>query len=154
MSHDVFDKISFELIQMHRLLYENNELIIHAGSFPPTGTERSALALMLQSFYTGIENIFNRISIEIDGGFKKTSKWHVDLLESMSSDNRKRPRVISDSLKQRLHLYLGFRHLSRSIYAYDLHWDKMRDLVADCDDILKFTQTELESFMEIMRKQQ
>jgi hypothetical protein len=152
VSPDIRSQIRFELEQLHKLLDQNQNLIQNAQISSPSGTERSALALMLQSFYTGFENIFNRIAKEIDGGFKKTEHWHVELLDKMASSNHDRPAVISEPLKQRLHLYLGFRHISRSIYSFDLHWDKMKDLVAGCQETLSIAEAEFEILIKIIQR--
>jgi hypothetical protein len=46
----------------------------------PTDIELSALAAVLHSFYTGVENIFKRLAVEVDGQPPQGEAWHRDLL--------------------------------------------------------------------------
>ena len=87
--------------------------------------ERSALAAMLHSFYTGIENIFKRVAVEIDGEPPTGDFWHRQLLDRMACPRRDRPAVISKTLKDKLRTYLEFRHVFRHAYTFELRWEKM-----------------------------
>ena len=53
---------------------------------------------MLHSFYTGVENIFKRIALEIDGELPSGDYWHRQLLERMTEPGMSRPAVISAEL--------------------------------------------------------
>ena len=94
--------------------------------------EIDALAALLHSFYTGIENIFKRISATLDNGPPGGPFWHVELLNSMTRCTTSRPAVISHELCKTLRQYLDFRHVFRHAYAFDLQWSKMAPLVSEC----------------------
>jgi hypothetical protein len=42
-------------------------LLAQCRNTAPTEIELSALAALLHSFYTGVENIFKRVTVELDG---------------------------------------------------------------------------------------
>jgi hypothetical protein len=96
----------------------------------------------------GFENIFKRIAQQIDGKFEKTDSWHVDLLESMIETTGKRPAILTPDVKRRLRFYLGFRHVFRSHYSYDLNWSKMKPLVLKTEDILSSVENEIQEFIK------
>jgi hypothetical protein len=145
---ETFSKINLELSLLNKLLDSFDSLIDQVKTREPTKVELIALAGILHSFYSGFENVFKRISQDIDGGLKKSDSWHADLLENMISKTPKRSAVISENLKERLQLYLGFRHVFRSMYSYDLNWTKMQDLVFESKEILKLVETEMKMFIQ------
>ena len=91
---------------------------------------------MLHGFYTGVENVFKRIAIELDTQRPSGEAWHRRLLDSMSNPGRGRPPVISPELKASLEGYLQFRHVFRQAYSFDLQWGKMAALVLECEHTL------------------
>jgi hypothetical protein len=60
--------VDVELAQLHQLLAEHRPLLLKVRDQVPDSIERSAVAAMLHSFYTGIENLLKRIAIECEGG--------------------------------------------------------------------------------------
>ncbi|MEO5803519.1 MAG: hypothetical protein ABIR24_08300, partial [Verrucomicrobiota bacterium] len=60
----------------------------------PTEIELSALAATLHSFYTGVENIFKRASVELDGEPVKGDMWHRELLLRMKTFAANRPALL------------------------------------------------------------
>ena len=107
----------------------------------------SALATMLHSFYTGVENIFKRAAIEIDGGPPTTENWHRDLLDSMATSTAWRSAVVSADTQRRLLGYLSFRHVFRHAYTFRLRWDKMAVLVLECEGVFRQLEADLNSFL-------
>ena len=69
---------------------------------------------MLHSFYNGVENIFKRIALELDGQLPNSRTWHRDLLNAMARPGPSRRAVISEELRDHLNEYLNFRHVFRS----------------------------------------
>lgn len=68
-----------------------------------------SLALSLQSFYTGCENIFRRIAASVDGELPTGERWPADLLEQMSITlPNVRPPVITENLRKELKTYSVF----------------------------------------------
>jgi hypothetical protein len=144
---DTFSKIKQELENLNRLLDSARPLVQKVRKQDPEYVELMALAGILHSFYMGFENIFKRIVMEIDGGFKKSDSWHIDLLENMVEPTNKRPEVLTEATKGKLRLYLVFRHVFRSNYSYDLNWSKIKNLVLESETILRLVEKEIEIFI-------
>jgi len=140
-------QIEVEIEQLQHLLATYRPLLEESKEAAPTEIELSALAAMLHSFYTGVENIFKRVAVEVDKDMPRGEMWHRDLLERMGRGSRFRRPVISPSLKERLREYLEFRHVFRQAYSFQLRWDKMRSLVSDCQQLLHSLRNELEAFL-------
>ncbi len=108
-----------------------------------------SLAMLLHSFYNGLENIFSRIARKIDENMPNSEEWHKELLEQMAKQTEKRAHIVlSDSTCENLKEYLGFRHFSRHAYAFDLDWNLMKDLVLEIDKIKKSVIGEIRSFID------
>jgi hypothetical protein len=146
--NETFSQINQEFSNLHRLIDSSRSLIEKVRIQEPDHTELLALASVLHSFYMGFENIFKRIAQQIDGKFEKTDSWHVDLLESMIETTGKRPAILTPDVKRRLRFYLGFRHVFRSHYSYDLNWSKMKPLVLETEDILSSVENEIQKFIK------
>ena len=152
MSPDVWDFIENEFKLLNRLLEKHAELIRSSRDKVPEEFYVSALGAMLQSFYGGVENLFKRIALGLDGDFSKSESWHKNLLDRMAGSFKDRPAVISENVRVRLHKHLDFRHVFRSAYSYDLSWPKMRDLVLTCEETLRLLEVEVEVFTAAFKK--
>jgi len=139
-------QIAVEQEQIGRLLEEHQVLLHKCATEAPDPIERSALAAMLHSFYTGIENVFRRIAIECDGYSPDGDTWHRDLLDAMAQPTERRPAVISQDLHEALRAYLGFRHMFRYAYSINLRWGKMADLVLGVEAVWHQADSELQTF--------
>jgi hypothetical protein len=71
--------------QLQRLILGMHPLLDQCRRSAPTEIELSALAALLHSFYTGVENIFKRVAVELDGAPVKGDGWHRELLRRMKS---------------------------------------------------------------------
>ena len=106
---------------------------------------------ILHDFYTGIEKIFENIAKEIDQRLPMGEEWHSELLHQMTLDIRGlRPPVISLDTEKRLREYLGFRHLFRKRYGFELDWEKMRRLLLKIPHVLSHLEKELETFFKVI----
>ena len=61
-------EIAVERESLHQLLNMHHALLVKCATAPPDPIETSALSAMLHSFYTGIENLFKRVAIQLDAG--------------------------------------------------------------------------------------
>ncbi len=91
-------QIALERKQLRRLLEVYRPLLDKSAASPPNDIELSALAAMLHSFYNGVENIFKRTAIEVDGGMPTGEFWHKELLDSMTRPTSQRGSVLSPEL--------------------------------------------------------
>jgi hypothetical protein len=103
---------------------------------------------MLLGFYNGIENIFKRVTVELDQDMPQGEGWHKVLLERMTREAPPRPAVISSDLARTLEDYLKFRHFFRSAYSFQLRWERMSELVAGCQGVLERLEGELDAFLK------
>jgi hypothetical protein len=139
-------QVALERQQLRRLLETYHALLCKCETSPPDNIELSALAAMLHSFYSGIENIFKRIAEEFNGQSPRGQAWHREPLDLMGQPGKRRPAVISEGLVERLDAYLDFRHFFRHSYVFFLRWDRMKALVLGCGETLKLVEDELDRF--------
>jgi hypothetical protein len=151
---DLRDQIVVEEAQLQQLLELHQPLLEKCRSEEPNPIELSALAALLHSFYTGVENLFRRVAVEIDGGTLQGDAWHRRLLQQMTEAKETRPEVISSALYDRLHPYLQFRHVFRNSYSFQLRWDKMAPLVLNYEQTFAAVRAEIASFTARMEGRQ
>jgi hypothetical protein len=84
-------QLDVERQQLNRLIEEHRSLLDSCASREPNAIELSALATLLHSFYSGIENSLKRIAVEVDGSVPSGHGWHRQLLTSMTSETNLRP---------------------------------------------------------------
>lgn len=117
-----------------------------------------SLSLKLHNFYTGCERIFRYIASDLNGGIPSSSDWHRRLLQRMEQSYLDRPPVITEKTSQHLKDFLGFRHVVRNLYGYELEEDRLKQLLHQYpsawshfqQDILQFCQwlRELKQYLE------
>lgn len=150
MSRKLRKQIEVEREQLHQAIKLHRPLLDRAGTRELDAIELSAAAAFLHSFYTGIENIFERIAIDLDGANPSGTRWHRDILDRMALAAGLRPRVISEGLRAELAQYLVFRHFFRNAYVFHLRWEKMEDLVRGCERVFGSLEKELDLFLELL----
>jgi hypothetical protein len=74
--------VGVEIEQLNHLLETHPPLLRKCLKIKPDHIELSALAAMLHAFYTGIENILKRVSVELDGNPPTGEFWHRQLLDN------------------------------------------------------------------------
>jgi hypothetical protein len=133
--------------QLQRLLSRIQPLLTKCRDTAPTEIELSALAATLHSFYTGVENIFNRVAVEIDGEPVRGEVWHRELLLRMKAPAAGRPELLSEELHDTFNEYLRFRHVFRNAYSFDLDWQKMSPLVLRLEKTFQQLERALDEFV-------
>lgn len=142
--------IKDELTKLKHLEKEKNGLL----KKKPSNYILRAGGSILHDFYTGIEKIFEDIAKEIDRRVPTGEGWHSELLHQMSLDlPGLRPPVISDKNEKRLREYLGFRHLFRKRYGFELDWSKMKRLLIKMPGIIPLIEEEIQSFLNLIKSQ-
>lgn len=113
--------IDRELKNLERLVRSMSDLVKRIPPQGPTEIELRAAGSLLHDFYTGLEKIFQRIALRVDGDLPVGEDWHLQLLQRMASPLEDlRPQVITEEQAERLEEYLRFRHLFRNIYGFEL----------------------------------
>jgi len=111
-------RIADELQSLERVAAQLQQLLAQMPE-SPTFVELRATGSILHDFYSGIERIFERIAVTLDGGLPEGERWHQLLLQQMEEETKGRPAVIDSELSTRLLEYLKFRHRFRNIYGND-----------------------------------
>jgi len=126
-------QIAVELAQLRQLIDTHRPLLEKCAAVEPDAIELSALGAMLHAFYTGVENIFKRIEVELGEELPGNEAWHRRLLRAMTQRGHARPPVVSPALEETLQRYLAFRHVFRQAYTFQLKWARMSQLVLECE---------------------
>jgi hypothetical protein len=117
-----------ELEHMSRLMDEYNDFIGRYSKHMDIYLSRVKASFMAD-FYMGTEKIFKIIIEELNGGVPRGEGWHKRLLHTMAIEIKGiRPAVISNRLYQDLLKFLGFRHVVRQAYGFQLDEKKLEDL--------------------------
>jgi hypothetical protein len=108
-----------------------------------------SVAFDLQSFYQGVERVFETIARLIDRNVPTGEKWHKMLLGQMADDvSGIRPAVISLRTMHALDDFRMFRHLAHNIYTFNLDSRRIKSLIEGlpgavdlaCQDFLRFAE--------------
>lgn len=121
-------EILSELKHISRLMDEYHDFLTKYSSQMDSYLLRVKASFMAD-FYMGVEKIFKIISEELNGGTPRGEGWHKKLLYTMTLEiEGVRPSVISEGLYQVLMKFLGFRHVVRQAYGFQLDEKKLMEL--------------------------
>jgi hypothetical protein len=141
-------KILFEISQIDRLLDESKPLLYLCSLKIPDFIEMSAAALLLHSFYNGIENTLILIFKNYDEELPNGTKWHSELLHRAFVSEKNRGLIFQKELQESMEEYLRFRHFIRHAYGFQLEWSKMEKLVKQIEDMWKVLRENLNAFIK------
>jgi hypothetical protein len=119
--------------------------------FETSGDDRyiDGVALNLQSFYSGLERIFELVITEVDRGVPAGANWHQELLRQAATPIPDlRPALIGNSTRDALDRYRGFRHVVRNIYSFTLDREQIAPLVRDLLTVFASVRTDLSQFAD------
>jgi len=112
-----------------------------------------SVAFDLQSFYQGVERIFEGIAKLIDGAVPSGENWHQMLLEQMTEEVPGiRPAVISPETKGALEDLRRFRHVARNIYGFNIKPAKISSLVDKLPEATDRIRNDLSAFAQFLRQ--
>jgi ribosomal protein L31 len=136
MNPELRARIQLELAEMTKILDQIDQFVVHLNTTREATLETaliSAIALNVHSFYTGAERIFEVLAKQVDQSFPTGQNWHRQLLEQMSvAIPNVRPAVISEETQKIFNELRRFRHVVRSIYAYQLERDRVLEIARMC----------------------
>ena len=139
--------INDEIDQLGLLDKEKNALLKRR----PSNFVVRAGGSILHDFYTDIEKIFESIAKEVDRRLPLGEEWHSELLHQMTLDIAGlRPQVMTASTEKKLREYLGFRHLFRKRYGFELDWQKLKKLLLGMPRIRSNLENEIGRFFEAL----
>ena len=109
------------------------------------------IALNLHGFYSGVERLFERIAVHVDGNTPQGANWHQLLLQKMTEDiPGLRPAVISEEIRQQLDEYRGFRHIVRNVYAHKFDAVRLGNLARKAPIVFDQLRKEMHSFADFL----
>ena len=148
MDNALKTKLLFEISQIDKLLDDSKPLFDLYKIKNPDFIEKSAGAMILHSFYSGIENILILIFKHYDGRLPSSSKWHMELLDKAFVSDKNRNRIFSNDSQKTLEEYLKFRHFVRHSYGFQLEWERMEDLANGVNAFWGKIKEEINNFIE------
>ncbi len=146
-------EIEETLTVMDGFVREGEEALILFGTRHPSPLEIRGAADLLHDFYTAVEDIFERIAEEINGGIPRGEHSHRDLLKQMSLDvPGLRPPILSTLLRDQLGEVLRFRHLFRHAYSHQIEWERVNSLLERVPEIHTELSDALRRFTDFLRQ--
>ncbi len=146
----VRNEILSEIEHVSRLMDEYNDFVIKYSAHMDVYLLR-VKATFMADFYMGVEKIFKLIVEEINGGAPRGEGWHKRLLHAMTLEARGiRPAVISKELYQDLLKFLGFRHVVRQAYGFQLEEKKLKELENIFEKTWKRFSREIKKFCNFL----
>lgn len=83
--------------------------------------ELNSLGYSMHNIYNALENCFTQISLSFENHVRDHTRWHRELLDKMFLDIKSlRPAVFPEQVRAVLGELLGFRHVFRHAYDYEL----------------------------------
>ena len=147
MDNATTQKILFEIEQIDQLINDSSSLLDLCKIREPDFVERCGIALILHSFYNGIENIMLLIMKNESVILNSGTKWHKGLLEKTFGIMENGARIFREELKIPLNDYLQFRHFVRHTYGFQLKWEKMKNMLFDMKIVWKKIKEDLNIFI-------
>jgi hypothetical protein len=141
-------KILFEISQIDKLLNDSKPLLDLCKLKTPDFIETSAAALVLHSFYNGIENILILIFKYYDEQLPKSNKWHMELLDKAFISEENRKQIFNNEMQETLEEYLKFRHFIRHAYGFQLEWERMEELIKGMENFWIVVKENIHIFIE------
>jgi hypothetical protein len=144
LSPDLAALIKAEIEELDSLLSKNSALLEVSQ---PNLTEIQAIAAVLHSFYTGLENVFKRVARQ---GARPLAgdNWHSALLQTMKEPQPDGSTIIDSETYVLLKGYLKFRHVFRQGYSTSLEWPKMAPLAQHLNHVYAKVRAQLTRFAE------
>jgi hypothetical protein len=144
----IIQKIQFEIEQINELLDEASPLFNLCRTREPDFVEKCGIALILQSFYNGIEKIMLLIMKNKDMELPNGIKWHKELFDNAFKETKNRTYIFREELYEELNDYLQFRHFVRHTYGFQLKWGKMKNLLFDTNTLWEIIKEDINIFIE------
>ena len=148
MDNELKIKITYEISQIDQLLIDSQPLQDLCRIKNPDFIELSAAAMVLHSFYNGVENIILMILKGYEEKIPNGNNWHMELLEKASIQNGDRKIIFSSELKSQLEEYRKFRHIVRHVYNFKLNWTMMEGIMNNINTIWDKIKEDLNKFIE------
>lgn len=122
------EKVLLEVEKIDSLIEKSSVLLNKCNILEPDFIEINAIASVLHSFYNGLESIFKLIYKSYSKKPLSSGMWHSELLTEMFKIQENGAAVLNQELLNNLKEYLGFRHVFRHSYGYEMDWNRLAPL--------------------------
>jgi hypothetical protein len=139
-------KITLEVENIDRLFADSKPLFDLCKIRQPDFIEASAIALILHSFYNGVENILLLIA-KYENKVPSGTNWHTQLFDQAFLATEKRDALFTDDNKMSLKEYLTFRHFIRHAYAYSIDATRLQPLILNAEATWEITKRNIIAFI-------
>ncbi len=140
-------KIALEITKLDKLVEKSSILLSKSNITEPDFIEINAIGSILHSYYCGVESIFNLIYKSIYDTTLSGNMWHSSLFTAMFEQNEKHAPILSQELFTPLKEYLGFRHVFRHAYGYELDWNRLKPLFHGLPENWKTIKKDLNKYI-------
>ena len=145
---EIIEDITFEIERIDELFRQYIPLLLKIRDQEPDLVELGSLAMLLHSFYNGLESVFTRIAREIDDDVPSGKGWPSELLDQMAGKTMGRDfPVLSEETRDVLKKYLRFKQSSRFADTFHIDWGAIKDLVFEIDETKNRVLKEIRSFL-------
>jgi hypothetical protein len=141
-------KIEHEISRIEKSLVDVKPLLDLCKIRDPDIIEMTAAALVLHSFYNGVESIIILFFKYLNEKLPNDFRWHKTLFEMAFGINSKNIKIIRNDIKKNLEHYLLFRHFIGHSYSSELDWNEMEPLIKELEDIWEMIKIDFEIFIE------
>ncbi len=128
MDESVKKKIQLEISKIDTLVEKSSLMLAKCAVQEPDFYDVNAIGSILHSYYNGLESIFNLIYKSFVSTPLSGNMWHSDLFAAMFAETESHPPVLPQELFLSTKQYLGFRHVFRHSYGYELDWERLKPL--------------------------
>lgn len=122
------EKINLEISKIENLIQKSFVLLEKTKIQEPDFIELNAIGSVLHSYYNGLESIFKLIYKNLNNKPLQSNLWHSELLQAMFTESENHKQILPTELLPELKNYLGFRHVFRHSYGYELNWERLKPL--------------------------
>ena len=149
--HDLREEIETECADLTRTVHDLTEILTITTGRKPTVYEQAGIALMLASFYNGIENILKRICKYHRVTLPVGEAWHIDLFKRFCEPPLvPLPLLFSKEQEEQWGKYRRFRHVVHHGYAFRLEWSLMMQGVIGSAALFQDFQLRLQSHLQTL----
>lgn len=109
------------------------------------------LSYYISGVYSFYEDIFIKISNVFENMISDKVMWHSELLNRMAlTVEDVRPKVIDEKNLELLNELRRFRHMFRYSYAFELKWEKVKELALSWKRDYKRVKDDIHSFISFL----
>ena len=148
MDSIITQKVLFEIDQIDDHINSSGPLFNLCKIKEPDYIEKCAIAMILHSFYNGIENILLLIIKNKDSNLPNGIRWHKELLNKAFEKTDNRAKIFRTELNIPLNEYLKYRHFVRNTYGFQLKWEDMKTMLFDLHVLWNNIKEDLKIFIE------